>query len=56
MTFVSEATRALYLVLLEAIERRIGDIVALPWTPELSRELDYLAGYEDEIWGELDAR
>ncbi len=56
MTFVSEATRALYLVLLEAIERRIGDIVSRPWTPELSIELDYLAGYEDEIWEELDAR
>jgi len=55
MTFVSEATRALYLVLLNAIEERIGVAIGQPWTPELSREVDYLDGYADDIWEVLHA-
>ena len=53
MAFLSEATRALYRVLLESVEARIGVIVTQTWTPELSRELEWLDAYSDEIWDEI---
>ena len=53
MAFLSELTRALYRVLLESVEARIGVIVTQTWTPELSRELEWLDAYSDEIWDEI---
>ena len=55
MAFLSEATRALYRVLLDSVEARIGVIVTQPWTPELSRELEWIDAYSDEIWDEIQA-